>query len=286
MAVARTNTDPRLAERPHCGCCMLSPSLAAATLLIAAALDTAAFAGVKKLPYPEVKVTISEAYKPDAAFEKMRVAFADAVSKKNAAALSALVAPTFIWTVNGQAADALDLGRDAVHNFKVVFGFRALGKDQDGGVENGPLWDNLAAFAGDTTYYAATDAGNLVCGPLAADVADDKVYEQARKKVETGDDGADWYFTLAETAVAKAPRDTGAPIAKVGSVALPLISLYPPGQEGQPTPQTTHLEVLLPSGKPGFIPAAAARPLVTDRLCYARTPSGDWKIASLDQTNE
>jgi hypothetical protein len=285
MAVARTNADPRLAERRHCGCCMPSPSLAAATLLIAAALGTAAFAGVKRVPYPEVKVTISEAYKPDAAFEKMHAAFADAVSKKDTAALSALVAPTFIWTLNGQTADALDLGRDAVHNFKVAFGFRALGKDQDGSVENGPLWDNLAAFAGDTTYYAATDAGNLVCGPLASDVTDEKVYEQARKKVETGDDDVDWYFTLAETAVVKAPGDTGAPIAKVSSVALPLISLYPPRQEGQPTPQTTHLEVLLPSGKSGFIPAAAVRPLVTDRLCYARTPSGVWKIASLDQAD-
>jgi hypothetical protein len=263
---------------------MLSPSLAAATLLITAALGTASFAGVKKVPYPEVKVTISEAYKPDAAFEKMQATFADAVSKKDVAALSALVGPTFIWTVNGQTANAFDFGRDAVHNFKVAFGFRALGKDQDGSVENGPLWDNLAVFAGETTHYdAATDAGKLVCGPLTADVADEKVHEQARKKVETGDDGADWYFTVAETAVAKAPRDTGAPIAKVGSVALPLVSLYPPGQAGQPTPQTTHLEVLLPSGKSGFIPAAAARPLVTDRLCYARTPTGDWKIASFDE---
>jgi hypothetical protein len=265
---------------------MRSPSLAAATLLIAASFDSASFAGVKKVSYPEVKVTINEAYKPDAAFEKMHAAFADAVSKKDAAALSALVAPTFLWTVNGQTADALDLGRDAVHNFKVVFGFRALGKDHDGGVENGPLWDTLAAFAGDTTHYAATDAGNLVCGPIAADVADQKVYEQARNKVEIGDDGVDWYFTLAETAVAKTPGDTGAPIAKVGTVALPLISLYPPTREGQPAPQTTHLEVLLPSGKSGFIPAAAVRPLVTDRLCYARTPSGDWKIANFDQANE
>jgi hypothetical protein len=284
MLSSRTNAGPGAASRRQRR--ISSLSLAAASLLLAAAFGSASFAGVKKVAYPEVKVTISEAYKADAAFEKMRAAFIDAIANKDVAAISALVAPTFLWTVDGQPADALDLGRDAIHNFKVVFGFRAPGKDQDGGVENGPLWDALAAFAGDTTYYAATDAGNLVCGPIGADVADEKVYEQARQKVETGDDGADWYFTLAETAVTKAPGDTGAPIAKVGTVALPLIGLYPPARDGQPAPPPTHLEVLLPSSKTGFIPAAAVRPLVTDRLCYARTPNGDWKIGSIDQAAE
>jgi hypothetical protein len=81
-----------------------------------------------------------------------------------------------------QPADELDLGRDGIHNFKVVFGFRALGKDKDGGVDNGPYWDALAAFAGDSTYYAATDTGNLICGPIAADVADDNIFGQASKR--------------------------------------------------------------------------------------------------------
>jgi hypothetical protein len=260
--------------------------LGATTVLIAVGLGSVSSAAVKKVAYPEVKVTVNEAYKPDAAFEKMRAAFADAVAKKDAEALSGLIAPTFLWTLSGAPADQLDLGRDAIHNFKVVFGFRALGKDVDGGVEDGPYWDALAAFAGDATYYAATDAGNLVCGPIAADVADDKIFEQARKKIENGNDGADWYFTLTETAVAKAPSDAGPPIAKVGRVALPLISLYPPTKQGEPAPQPTHLEMLLPAGKSGWIPAAAVRPLISDRLCYAKTPNGDWKIASIDQAGQ
>ena len=45
----------------------------------------------------------------------------------------------------------------------------------------------------------------------------------------------------------------------------------------------THLQVLLPSGKTGWIPATAGLPLVTDRLCYAVTADGDWKIAAFDQ---
>jgi hypothetical protein len=43
----------------------------------------------------------------------------------------------------------------------------------------------------------------------------------------------EWYLTLAaETPVAMAPGDTGTPIAKVGTIAMPLIGFYPPEWEG------------------------------------------------------
>jgi hypothetical protein len=249
---------------------------------VIAGLSCGSMAAVKKVAYPEVKVTINAAYQPDAAFEKMRAAFADAVEKKDAAALSALVAPSFLWTIGGQPADELDLGRDAIHNFKVVFGFRALSKDVDGGVDDGPYWDALTAFASDSTYYTATDAGNLVCGPIAGEVADSGAFEQARKKIESGDDKPDWYFTLANTEVSKAPNDK-AKIDKVGTVALPLLGVYPPVVEGQAPREPSQVEILLPSGKTGWIPTDLVRPLFADRLCYAKTPSGDWKIAAIDQ---
>jgi len=260
--------------------------LGAAALLMATVLGPTSFADVKKVAYPEVKVEIDKPYQPDAAFEKMRATFADAVNKKDLEALSNLIAPMFLWTISGQPADEMDLGRDAVHNFKVVFGFRALGKDTDGGVDDGPYWDALAAFASDPTYYAATDAGNLVCGPIAAEVVDDNVLDQASKKIGSANTQPDWVFTLGNTEVAKAPGDTGTPIAKIGTIALPLLSVYPAAKEGQPQPQPTHVEVLLPSGKSGWIAAGAIRPLFTDRLCYAKTPSGDWKIAAIDQPGQ
>ncbi len=46
---------------------------------------------------------------------------------------------------------------------------------------------------------------------------------------------------------------------------------------------STHFEVLLPSGRSGWILVSAVRPLVTDRLCYAKNPNGDWRIAIYDQ---
>src|ERR1700743_303327 len=134
------------------------------SLLAGAALITAApgSAEVKKVAYPEVKVTLEKPLTPAAAFTKMHAAFLDAVKRKDLAALTGLVAPTFLWTVSDQPADELDLGRDAIHNFKVAFGFRALGQDVDGGVDNGPYWEVLTTFAEDTSYYVANDAGSLV----------------------------------------------------------------------------------------------------------------------------
>jgi hypothetical protein len=258
-------------------------ALSAAAMLFAASMSFTAFAGVKQVAYPEIKVTINHPYEPDAAFKKMHAAFAGAVAKKDQAALSDLVAPMFFWTVDGAPADGLELGRSAIDNFKVVFGFRAPGKDEDGGVVNGPFWDALEGFAGLSTFYTANDAGSLVCGPLGADIVDPQAFEQARKKVETGDEAVDWYFTLRETAVAKAPGDTGAPIAKVGVVAMPLIGAFPAATQGQPAPQITHVEVLLPSGKSGWVPANSVLPMVTDRLCFAKTPKGEWKLALIDQ---
>jgi hypothetical protein len=234
--------------------------------------------------YPEVRVVLDNPYKSDAAFDKMSGAFLDAVQRKDLAALTALVAPTFLWTVNDHPADELDLGRDAVHNFKVAFGFRALGGDVDGGVDGGPYWDMLIAFAEEPSFFSANDTGTLVCGPMAAEVADDDAFDQARRKIDAVDEPVEWYFTLAaETSIAKAPGDTGAPIAKVGTIAMPLLSFYPPEKEGEPPPPPTHFELLLPSGRTGWVPVTAVRPLETDHLCYARTPAGEWKIASIGE---
>ncbi len=263
--------------------CWYLPVLA--VLVLGVAVDSPSAAGVKNVAYPQVNVKVSEAYKPDAAFAKMQAALTEATAKKDTAGLFALIGPTFVWTVSGGLTDKFDMGRDASHNFKVLFGFRAAGKDTDGGVEDGPYWDVLAEFAADATYYQVAEAGNLVCGPIAAEIVDEQVFERARKKIET-DEGADWYFIMTEVAVTKAPGDTGPPIAKLASVAVPLLAVYPPATEGQPAPPATHVQILLPSGTIGWIPAAAARPLTSDRLCYAKTPSGNWKIVAFDQNGE
>jgi len=83
--------------------------------------------------------------------------------------------------------------------------------------------------------------------------------------------------------VTKAPGDSGPPIARLGKVAFPVISVYPPANDGSSAPAPTHYEVLLPSGTTGWIAAAVARPLANDRLCYAKTRDGRWTIVNFDQ---
>jgi hypothetical protein len=256
-------------------------TLALTLSAILIALPAEAF---KKTRYPELKVEVAESYKPDVAFATFRQTLANAIEKKDAAELFVLVGPTFLWTVQAKPADQFDLGRDALHNFKVAFGFRAVGKDTDGGVENGPFWDSLANVTREADYDRPEEAGNLICGPIAASVVDEAAFDQARKRIAIGDEeDAVWYYAIADAAVTKAPGDTGVPVGKVGRIALLVFDVYPPAAEGQQAPPPTHFQVLLPSGQTGWIPASALRPLFPDRLCYVKTKDGDWKIASFDQ---
>jgi hypothetical protein len=258
-------------------------AMALLSIMAAVCLASGPASAVKKVPYPEIKVEVDEAFLPDAAFEAMIARLSAAIAKKDEQALFAQVGPNFVWTLEGALTDEFDLGRDALHNFKVVFGFRALGKDTDGGVENGPFWSALAVFIQDKTFYKATDSGNLICGPIRASFANESAFDQAQKKIEAADEQIDWYFTLGDTAVAKAPGDRGPPVGKVGKVAVPVLSTSPVGKPDEPAPVPAFLEVLLPSGKTGWIPASAAKPLNAEHLCYAKTVSGEWKIVGYDQ---
>jgi hypothetical protein len=82
--------------------------------------------------------------------------------------------------------------------------------------------------------------------------------------------------------VAKAPNDKGPPVARLSQEAVPVLRSVPEVQEGQPAQTPTHFEVLLPSGKTGWIPAAAALPMETGRLCYVAVPGGAWRIGIYD----
>jgi hypothetical protein len=226
-----------------------------------------------------VKVVLAPPYSPDAPFERFRQAFADAVSKRNATALFSLVAPGFVSTVNDVLSTDFDPGRDAQHNFRVLFGFRAPGKDADGQVEAGPFWEALAIFARDDTFYQS--AANLVCSPIGASIVDEDGFDQARARVENPDQAADWYFVVRSTAVTAAPGDASATIATLEADAVPVLNAHPPSG-GALGPAATHYEVLLPTGSTGWVPAGAVRALQADRLCYALTANGEWKIAIYD----
>jgi hypothetical protein len=250
--------------------------------MLVAAPDFAS-AAVKKVPYPEVKVEVSVPQAVDPAFQSLRKEFADAVASRNTEALFKLVGPMFTWTAQGALVGEFDPGRDALHNFKVVFGFRQQGKDTDGGVEGGPYWDELVQFAADPTFYSASDKTSMVCGPLLAEVVDAAVFEDAQNRIAIGDDAGSWFFVTGDTPVVKAPGDAGAPVGRLGKAAFPVLGTLPAANDGVPPAAPTHYEVLLPSGVSGWIAAGAARPLVSNRICYAKTAGGQWAIVGFDQ---
>jgi hypothetical protein len=163
--------------------------------------------------------------------------------------------------------------RGPLDNFKALFGF-------NGAAPAGPLWDVLATFAADKAFYVATET--LVCGPTSAVVVDDDDFDSARKKIGA-DASVEWYYTVTDTTVNSRPNGMGSTAGHVNQAAVPVLSVFPEAKERQPKPAVTHLQVLLPSGKSGWIPMAAALPLVTDRLCYALTADGEWKLAAYDQ---
>ena len=66
---------------------------------------------------------------------------------------------------------------------------------------------------------------------------------------------------------------------------MPVLSTFPKADAGAAAKPATHVEVLIPSGKSGWLPVSAVRPLTSERLCYAKTQAGDWKIAAYDQTD-
>lgn len=253
-------------------------------LALAVALAPAPAAAVKKAPYPEIKVEALAPYTPDAAFDAMRKKLADAVTKKDLAALTALVAPNFAWTAASEPTEEFDSKRDAVHNFKVAFGFRPHGNDADGPTDVGPLWDLLALYAAEPTLAQEPNSPN-VCAPSTAKVIDPGALKQAMEKVESDDEVAEWVYFIEEITLTATPAGR-APAGKVAKTALPLVGVHPvPGQgQSSAASQTpTHVELLMPSGKTGWAEITAVRPLLFDRLCFAKSAGGDWMIAAFDQ---
>ena len=245
--------------------------------MLAAILACAVAASAEvRITYPQVRVQLGPTYTPDADFATFRKKFISAVESKDLSALIALVAPGFVWTVNSALAVDFDPGREPQHNFRVVFGFRGVGHDADGDVEDG-AWNLLKSFAEDDSLNQVGDGGNLVCSPNTATIVSTEVYERAAARVDEAIEGVRWLFTLRATPVAKAPDDTGTPIGKISTEAIPVLSTHP-----QDADKPTHLEILMPSGRRGWIPANVARPLQGDKLCYVRAVGREWRIGIFD----
>jgi hypothetical protein len=119
-----------------------------------------------------------------------------------------------------------------------------------------------------------------------AKVTDAAALEAALGRVDEENDLSEWVYFLDELTLTASPTG-GAPIAKIKSAALPIVSVHPappsPGSPISPAPPT-HFELLLPSGKTGWAPVKDLHPLFVDRLCFTKS-GNEWRIAVYEQAD-
>jgi hypothetical protein len=260
-------------------------SLAASSFLAAAiALAPAPAAAIKKTPYPEVKVEVAAEAKAEPALEAMRRQLADAVKRRNAGLLYEFVGPTFFWTTNGEPGEQFDKSRDALHNFKVAFGFRQFGRDSDSENPQDQLWEVLEDIVSGAALFQMEENPGVLCGPLGAEPADGDAMDQAIERIESEDEDSEWVYSLGVITLTEKPGGGGA-VETVSKLAMPIAATYPPSQALGNNPLPTHFQLLLPSGKTGWVDVKAVQSLAVDKLCYGKGADGAWKIVGYEQNS-
>jgi len=241
-------------------------------------------AAIKKTSYPEVRVELPALVRPEPALADMLKALTDAVEHRNADELFALLAPTFFWTENGEPSQQFDRSRDALHNFKVAFGFRRLGARSDSGDRREQLWETLEDIVGGPGLFPAESNRDILCGPATADPVSEAAMDSALMLLEHDNENSEWVYSLEPITLTERP-DGGRAVATVANIAMPIAATNPPTKPLGNNPLPTQYQLLLPSGKTGWVEVDAVQPLAVDKLCYGKGPDGAWKIVGYDQNS-
>jgi hypothetical protein len=260
-------------------------ALAASSFLAAAVLFAPApAAAIKKTPYPEVRVAVPAEAKAEPALAAMRKQLASAISQRNTGQLYAFVGPAFFWNADGEPSEQFDKDRDALHNFKVAFGFRQFGHGSDSENPRDQLWEVLDDITSSAALFQMEGNSGVLCGPLSAEPADDHAMDQAIEQIQSGDEDSEWVYSLAGITLTEKPGGGGS-VETVSKLAMPIAATYPPTQALGNNPIPTHYQLLLPSGKTGWVDVNAVQTLAVDRLCYGKGADGAWKIVGYDQNS-
>jgi len=263
---------------------MRSAPVAAFFLAAAIAFAPAPAAAIKKTPYPEVRVEVPAEAKAEPALDAMRKQLANAILRRNAGLLYELVGPAFFWNADGAPSEQFDKNRDALHNFKVAFGFRQFGHDSDDQKPENQLWESLEDATSSPALFPMEGSPGVLCGPLGAEPADSDAMDRAIERIESEDEDSEWFYSLDQITLTEKPGGGGA-VETVSKLAMPVAATYPPTQALGNNPLPTHFQLLLPSGKTGWVDVKAVQPLATDKLCYGNGADGIWKIVGYDQNS-
>ena len=77
----------------------------------------------------------------------------------------------------------------------------------------------------------------------------------------------------------------GGAVETVSKLTMPIAATHPPTQALGNNPLPTHYQLLLPSGKTGWVDVKAVQPLAIDRLCYGKGANGAWKVVGYEQNS-
>lgn len=235
VAVAVSGAAPALAQKPA------APSTPAAQLP----------------PYRAVAIT-PPGDMTDAAFIALRVQLADAVKKRDAAAVAKLVAGTgFFW--ERDKSDAASKRRTGYENLSAALGLS--NKDSAG-------WDMLAAYAEDPTASASPSRKGVYCAPAdpGYDVA---AFDKLLKATQT--DAFEWGYPVSPNTSVHATAAASAPV--IEKLGLHFVRVMPENKPGS----AAYQRIVTPSGKAGYVTIDSIAPFGNDQICYVKDAAG-WKI--------
>lgn len=216
-------------------------------------------------PYKPVSVKPPKAAASDASFDAFRKKLEDVAHSKDKEALKALIAAK-VFHLDSEGADKADKDKAGIDYFSELL-------DLDGGETFG--WDSLVAAARDPTADLLENHQGVICGPGSPSY-DEKAFEKLLES--TGTDEFEWAYAAAPTEVRAADKPDAPVLEKVGVILLRILPAQGQAEDDpQSDAQSDRIPVVVPSGKTGYVPGTALKPLTTDQLCYAKE-GGSWKI--------
>jgi len=210
-------------------------------------------------PYLPVTVTLPPLLK-DPSFIAFRKTLSDIAQHKDRAALAKLiVGKGFFWLQDEHP--LADPNKSGIDN---------LAEAIDLDAKNGTGWDTLAEVAAEPSAAEAPQRNGIFCAP-AVPGFDPQAF--AKLLQATGTVVTEWGFPIDIGAEVRATAKPDAQV--IEKMSLYLVRVL--AENVLADAIGASLQVVLPTGKTGYVSAAAVVPLATDQICYVKGAS-DWMI--------
>jgi hypothetical protein len=211
-------------------------------------------------PYKPVMIKLPAAV-PDPAFEPFRKQIQDIAKNKDRAALAPRVSKDFFWIP--EDTDVADKTKPGIDNLA-----KALGLDN----ANALGWDAIGGYAVERTGMNDPQHPGVICAP-GEPTFDEKAADELANATKT--DAADWAYPTRDGIEVRSAANASAPV--IDKLGLYLVRVLADDSPAN-TVMASHVKVMTPGGKVGFVPIDLVLPLIGEQMCYIKD-AGGWKIA-------